>query len=110
VHTAPDLKTLSGWTEITHPFHPRRHQQFKVLKVRRVSGMPILSLQDPRGGIFSIAQDWTDLADPSMQTAADLVPTVIYFASLLILADIVNEIEQIRQEERKGVLRDDRVA
>ena len=72
--------------------------------MRRVSGVPILSLQDPQGGIFAIAQDWTDLADPSKQIVADLVPTVLSFESLLALADIVKEIEQVWQEESKGEL------
>src|SRR5262249_1874084 len=34
-----------GLTEITHPFNPLRGQRFIVLKVRKVSGVEILSLR-----------------------------------------------------------------
>ena len=104
MHTALEPKSLSGWAEVTHPFHPRRHQRFKVLKVRRISGVNILSLQDLSGGTFTIAKDWTDLADPSSQVLADTLPTILHFESLLALADLVDELDPSRHKGEEGGL------
>src|SRR5262249_45960561 len=53
-----------GSAEITHPFHPRRGQRFVVLKIRRVSGVEMLSLRDAAMGSFAVPRDWTDWAPP----------------------------------------------
>jgi hypothetical protein len=102
VHTTLEPKSISGWAKITHPFHPRRHKQFKVLRAKRISGVCILTLQDPSSGIFTIAQDWTDLADPSAQIMADTLPTILHFESLLTLVDLLVGLDPTRQEEEKG--------
>jgi hypothetical protein len=61
-----------GWTIITHPFHPRRGQRFRVLKVRRYGGEAMLILEGGDGGAFSVLEDWTDKAAPT-GTAAHLL-------------------------------------
>jgi hypothetical protein len=103
VRTALESSTPSGWAEITHPFHPRRHQRFKVLKAKRISGVCILSLQDPSAGVFSIPREWTDLADPSAQILAETLPTILHLESLTALVKLLEELEPPRQEEKGSV-------
>jgi hypothetical protein len=54
-----------GWAVITHPFHPRCGQRFRVLKARRYRGEATLILEGGECGSFSILQDWTDRAVPT---------------------------------------------
>jgi len=102
VHTAHDRNKLLGWAEITHPFHPRRHQHFKVLKVRRAFGVRTLSLRDQAGGIFAVPQDWTDLAEPSAQALADILPAILDSECLLALVDLIEALDPTGQEKREG--------
>ncbi|WP_368860782.1 DUF5372 family protein [Desulforhabdus sp. TSK] len=99
VHTALEPKSVPEWAEITHPFHPRRHQRFKVLRARRISGVCILTLQDPSSGIFTVSQEWTDLADPSVRVMEILFPTILHFESLLVLVNLLERLDPTRQEE-----------
>jgi len=64
LRTALRPRQTLGLTEITHPFHPLRGQRFIVLKVRKVSGVEILSLRHTEMGSLAIARDWTDWAPP----------------------------------------------
>jgi uncharacterized protein DUF5372 len=43
-----------GSALITHPFHPLHGQRFSVLKVRRVSGVPVLSKRHADLGSFAV--------------------------------------------------------
>jgi hypothetical protein len=52
-----------GWALITHPFHPRRGERFRVIKARRYCQQPTLILEG-EGGTFSILEEWTDKAAP----------------------------------------------
>jgi hypothetical protein len=54
-----------GWAVITHPFHPRRGERFRVLKARRYRGQATLILEGGEGGPFCILEDWTDKAAPT---------------------------------------------
>ena len=58
-----------GWAIITHPFHPRRGQRFRVLKARRYRGEATLILEGGEGGTLSILEDWTDRAAPRSEAA-----------------------------------------
>jgi hypothetical protein len=53
-----------GSAEITHPFHPLRGHQLVVLKVRKVSGVEMLSLRHAERGSFAVPREWTDWAPP----------------------------------------------
>jgi hypothetical protein len=55
-----------GWAEIRHPYHPLRGQRLEVIKQRRVAGVDTLILRQSQYGTISIAQGWTDWADPSV--------------------------------------------
>ena len=78
-------------TEITHPFHPLRGQRFIVLKVRKVSGVEILSLRHTEIGSLAIARDWTDWAPPGSPTEAanNNPPLLIDAPGLLALSELV---------------------
>ena len=56
-----------GWAEIVHPFHPFRGQRYEVLKVRRIAGVETLILRHPERGSYTVAREWTDRADPTLQ-------------------------------------------
>ena len=71
-----------GSAEITHPFHPLRGRRFVVLKIRKVSGIELLSLRDADLGSFAIAREWTDWAVP--ERAADFQPPLILTAEGLV--------------------------
>ena len=86
------------WAKVTHPFHPRRGQSYQILKTRRVSGIETLILRDTSAGTFAIAKDWTNLSDPSSQTAPDFIPLILHFDSLQGIVDIIKEIDE--QQER----------
>jgi hypothetical protein len=58
-----------GWAIITHPFHPRRGQCFRVLKARRYRGEATLILEGGECDTFSILEDWTDRAAPRSEAA-----------------------------------------
>jgi hypothetical protein len=73
-----------GWVVITHPFHPRRGQRFRVLKARRYRGEATLILEGGESGSFSILQDWTNQAIPTADTAHLLsVPTLLELVALV---------------------------
>ena len=61
-----------GWAIITHPFHPRRGERFRVLKARRYRGEATLVLEGGECGTFCILEDWTDQAAPTGE-GADLL-------------------------------------
>ena len=77
-----------GWAIITHPFHPRRGERFRVLKARCYRGQATLILEGGEGGTFSILEDWTDKAMP-MADAAHLL-------SAPALLELVRVVEQLK--------------
>src|ERR1700746_2240368 len=80
-----------GLTEITHPFHPLRGQRFIVLKVRKVSGVEILSLRHTELGSLAIPRDWTDWAPPgtSVEPINGQRSLLVDTLGLLALAELV---------------------
>jgi hypothetical protein len=83
-----------GSAEITHPFHPLRGQRFAVLKVRRVSGIPCVSLRHADLGSFAVPQEWTDWRAPEAPTG---MPLIIDAFGLSDLAQIVEFLESNRK-------------
>ena len=74
---------------ITHPFHPRQGQRFRVLKGRRYCGQATLILEGGECGTFSILEDWTDKAAPASTCVAHLLSV----PSLLELVDLVQQLK-----------------
>lgn len=80
---------------ITHPHHPLRGQTFSVLKGRRVAGVETLVLRGSAGGTFAVAREWTDAADPAVETG------VLELMSLVVLIDLVRELGE-RERRQAG--------
>ena len=86
----------SGWTEITHPFHPLRGQRFPVLNKRRVSGIDGLILRGTTGGTFYVPREWTDRDDPPAWADLPVGPQVLDIVKLVALAELLAAVEQPR--------------
>jgi hypothetical protein len=87
---------------ITHPFHPRRGQRFRVLKARRYCGQATLILEGGECGTFSVLEDWTDKAAP----ASTGIARRLSVASLLELVDLVQQLKATGEPDpakQKGV-------
>jgi hypothetical protein len=78
-----------GFAEVVHPVHPLRGQRFVVLKIRRVSGVEMLSLRHPEFGSFAMPREWTDRAPPDKQAHAGGAPLVIDVFGLVALAELI---------------------
>ena len=65
--------------------------------------MRVLTLYDPSGGIFTVAEEWTDLAAPSARVLESLFSTILHFESLLALVSLLEGLDRTRQaEDKKG--------
>jgi hypothetical protein len=76
-----------GSASITHPFHPLHGQRFSVLKIRRVSGAPVLSMRHGDLGSFAVPQDWTDRGAPREAAGAPLVIDAFGLCELAAIVD-----------------------
>src|SRR5215472_10989037 len=101
VHYAKGVTALRprhtlGLTEITHPFHPLRGQRFIVLKVRKVSGVEILSLRHTEMGSLAIRRDWTDWGPPgtSVEPIIGQRSLLVDTLGLLALAELVGSLKR----------------
>jgi hypothetical protein len=87
---------------ITHAFHPRRGERFRVLKARRYHGQATLILEGGEVGTFSILEDWTDKASPTSTGATRLLSA----HALLELVQLVRRLQVSdgpATAKRKGV-------
>ncbi len=87
---------------ITHPFHPRRGERFRVLKARRYRSQATLILEGGECGAFSILEDWTDKAVPTSAGATRLLSA----HALLELVQLVRRLQVSggpATAKRKGV-------
>src|SRR6202008_4266531 len=96
LRTALRPRQTLGLTEITHPFHPLRGQRFTVLKVRKVSGVEILSLRHTEMGSLAIPRDWTDWAPPgrSVEPINGQRSLLVDTLGLLALAELVGALKR----------------
>jgi hypothetical protein len=78
-----------GSAEITHPFHPLHGQRFSVLKIRRVSGVPTLSMRHPDLGSFAVPQEWTDRGAPQEPTGTPLLVDAFGLSELAMIVDFL---------------------
>jgi hypothetical protein len=60
-YKTPQIRTISGYAIITHPFHPLSGQEFKILKLRKVHQQQTIILECPENGSFSIPVEWTNI-------------------------------------------------
>jgi hypothetical protein len=82
-----------GYVRITHPFHPQYNHEFQVLKVRKLGGRLILSLQESEQGSFGIPADWTDYFSSDPPLAAD-PNEYISATSLLALCEMIKNLDK----------------
>src|SRR5215472_7130635 len=96
LRTALRPRQTLGLTEITHPFHPLRGQRFIVLKVRKVSGIEILSLRHTEMGSLAIRRDWTDWGPPgtSVEPINGQRSLLVDTLGLLALAELVGSLKR----------------
>jgi hypothetical protein len=78
-----------GSAAITHPFHPLRGQRFPVLKIRRVSGVPCVSLRHADRGSFAVPQEWTDWGIAEAPHAHSVVIDAFGLSDLAAIVDFL---------------------
>jgi len=76
-----------GSASITHPFHPQHGQLFSVLKIRRVSGVPVLSMRHVNLGSFAVPQEWTDWGAPHEASGTALIIDAFGLCELAAIVD-----------------------
>ena len=94
MRTAQTLNTLSGWVEITHPFHPLTGQRFAELKRRRVSGAETIVLRGTSGGTFAVPREWTDAADPVPIIGCGTAAPLLDGSCLLALTELLSLLDR----------------
>ncbi len=80
---------------ITHPFHPWKGQQVKVIRIQRGAD-PDLMVQRPDGRHVMVAMSWTDYAS-SPHNEPHLSPPLLELEGL---CQVVGLIEGMRREGR----------
>jgi hypothetical protein len=79
-----------GSATITHPFHPLRGERFAVLKLRRLSGIPSLSLRHAGLGSFAVPQEWTDWGAPEAPASTAQLVDAFGLIELAAIVDLLN--------------------
>jgi hypothetical protein len=91
VLNALDRSKDLGCIIVTHPYHPFKGKRFKILKIRKVSGIDTYIVQDSKQGTFAIPRDWTDHADPDPYDNLDIANPILSFHCLFLLVDLVEK-------------------
>jgi hypothetical protein len=84
---------LSGFAEITHPFHPLRTQRFHILKTRIVSGCQTLILQGGAQGTFAVPVEWTDQCSNVSPENRQTENLLLDFWCLMALNDLLKNLD-----------------
>jgi hypothetical protein len=81
---------------VTHPFHPLRGRQFRLLDYRQAWGEHRVYFHDETGELRRISATWTDVVgeDPFVMAAAGR--SALRVGELLALADMI---ARLRGEE-----------
>ena len=99
--TALKYSQSSEWATITHPFHPLRGQQFKILSSKTFNNKDILSLQGPLQGTFGIPRDWTDKAELNPLQSLSEKPPILSFTHLQQLSDLISTLKSVNSKKIK---------
>jgi Family of unknown function (DUF5372) len=92
--TALRSNKYSGYTTITHPFHPLKNSRLQILSTKRFNNKDILSLKTLTGSIVAIPRDWTDKADPNPYETLTNFSPILSFSHLKQLAELVRDLNQ----------------
>jgi hypothetical protein len=86
---------------VSHPFHPRFGQEFRLVSLRRLRDEPLLLVADDQEECLWLPLLWTDAAPPDVfvELAEGRCPFRI--DDLVALADLLDGLRQPRPE-RKG--------
>ena len=95
---ALDHKKDLGSIIVTHPYHPFTGKRFKILKIRKVSGIDTYIVQDTEQGTFAIPRDWTNHADPDPYDDLDIANPILSFHCLFLLVDLIER----KKNEKKS--------
>ncbi len=60
-----------------------------MLKQRRVSGVPTLILRHPTGGTYTVAEEWTDWAAPTLHATLSPTAPLLEANALVELAELL---------------------
>jgi len=104
VLTALKSNKYSGWTTITHPFHPLRGKRFEILSNKTFNNKDILSLKTSIDGTGTIAilREWTDKADPEhYDQYPDNTISRLSFSYLQQLAELVNTLTKVTTNKKR---------
>ena len=77
---------------VTHPFHPLFDRQLPCVGRRYNRHGERVLLQAVDGTIWSVPPQWTDLVSPDPEIVMGNGRTVLRFADLLELADLVDRL------------------
>jgi len=89
---------------ITHPFHPRRGERFRVVRTRRYCDQATLLLEG-ECGTFSILEEWTDKAAPASAGSGRLLsaPALLELVQLVQRLKASDEAASASSDNQKGV-------
>jgi Family of unknown function (DUF5372) len=99
VRTALSSSKLSGWVEITHPFHPLRGQRFEILTYKSTATGAVLTLKGPPGNFLIVPLEWTDAAPPRPFKTGDPGTPILDAWLLLKSCEIVEAVSQRESED-----------
>jgi hypothetical protein len=91
---ALDNKKDLGCIAVNHPFHPFRGQRFKILKIRKVSGIDTYIVQGTDQGTFAIPRDWTDHADPDPYNELNIGSPILSVHCLFLLITLIKKLKK----------------
>ncbi len=76
---------------ITHPFHPLFGRTFKLLKVKKVNGIRLYSVET-KEGVITIQENWTD-RDPAFNPKASKITLFLLPSTLIELVELLESIK-----------------
>ena len=71
-----------------------------MLKQRRVSGVPTLTLRHPTGGTCTVSEEWTDWAAPAPHAALNPTAPLLEANALLELAELLAALESQQEVDK----------
>ena len=94
VLNALDDKRDLGCLIVTHPYHPFKGRQFKILNIRKISGIDTYIVQGTNRGTLVIPRDWTDHADPDPYNELNIKSPILSLHYLFSLITLVKKIKK----------------
>lgn len=93
MQTTHELSQSLGSLTITHPFHHLNGHSFKILKVKKLNGIRLYSIETDNG-VLCVPESWTDrnpLSYPSASNSLDSPLTPWVLKDLVKLLKILDD-------------------